>query len=98
MPQLTGMSRSAAAAAMVVGWRDRVDVRPEDVAKSAGAWAEYRDGLEPISVRALAPTFGLVAEAPRTYSVETNAGQWSSRRFPGGCVARCAHRELPSLQ
>jgi hypothetical protein len=70
VPQLTGMSCWAAAAAMIVGWRDCLDVRPEDVALGAGAWAQYRDGLEPLSVRALARTFGLVAESPRVYTLK----------------------------
>jgi N-acetylmuramoyl-L-alanine amidase len=70
VPQLTGMSCWAAAAAMIVGWRDCIDVRPEEVALGAGAWEEYRDGLEPSNVDALARTFGLVIETPRIYSVE----------------------------
>jgi N-acetylmuramoyl-L-alanine amidase len=70
VPQLTGMSCWAAAAAMIVGWRDCIDVRPEEVALGAGAWEEYRDGLEPSNVDALARTFGLVVETPRVYSVE----------------------------
>jgi N-acetylmuramoyl-L-alanine amidase len=70
VPQLTGMSCWAAAAAMVVGWRDCIDVRPEEVAQGAGAWEEYRDGLEPRNVDALARTFGLVVELPSSYTVD----------------------------
>jgi N-acetylmuramoyl-L-alanine amidase len=69
VPQLTGMSCWAAAAAMIVGWRDCIDVRPEEVARGAGAWAEYRDGLDPRDVEVLARTFALAVETPRTYSV-----------------------------
>jgi len=74
VPQLTGMSCWAAAAAMVVGWRDCVDVRPEEVARGAGAWAEYRDGLEPRNVDALGRTFGLVVETPRSYDLPAIRG------------------------
>src|SRR5262249_23743080 len=51
VPQVTGMSCWAAAAAMLIGWRDSVAVDPEEVARSSGRWAEYRDGLEPGDVR-----------------------------------------------
>ncbi len=67
--QQSGMSCWAAGAAMVVAWRDCLDVDPEDVAKGAGRWAEYRDGLLPDDVESLARAFGLVVEAPRTYGV-----------------------------
>jgi N-acetylmuramoyl-L-alanine amidase len=67
--QLTGMSCWAAAAAMVVGWRDCIDVDAEEVAAATGRWESYRDGLEPRDVDTLARTFGLVAEKPRKYTL-----------------------------
>ncbi len=59
VPQQTGMSCWAAAAAMIVGWRDRLHVEPLDVARAAGRWREYREGLQPHDVPALALTWGL---------------------------------------
>jgi hypothetical protein len=62
VPQITGMSCWAAAAAMVVGWRDCVDVDPEEVARASGRWREFRDGLEPSDVETLARTWRLHIE------------------------------------
>jgi hypothetical protein len=67
--QLTGMSCWAAAAAMLVGWRDCIDIDPEEVALGTGRWEAYRDGLEQEDVHALAAAWGLVREPPRTYTV-----------------------------
>lgn len=68
--QRTGMSCWAAAAAMIVGWRDLLDVDGEDVVRAAGAWEAYREGLEPRDVEALAEAFDLLVEEPRHYSVQ----------------------------
>ncbi len=70
VPQLTGMSCWAAAAAMIIGWRDRIDVNPADVARGSGRWADYSDGLAPQDVQGLAEAFGLVVEPPRTITAE----------------------------
>jgi hypothetical protein len=59
VPQVTGMSCWAAAAAMIIGWRDSIPVDPGEVARAAGRWREYRDGLEPESVESFARTWGL---------------------------------------
>lgn len=59
VPQQTGMSCWAAAAAMIVGWRDRLHVEPLEVARAAGRFSEYREGLQPHDVPALARTWGL---------------------------------------
>jgi len=88
--QLTGMSCWAAAAAMLVGWRECVDVNPEEVAHGAGHWEAYRDGLEPEDVETLADAWGLVIEPPRRYSVsslrellERNGPLWVGEASPG---------------
>ncbi|HEX6245121.1 MAG TPA: papain-like cysteine protease family protein [Polyangiales bacterium] len=60
VPQVTGMSCWAAGAAMIIGWRDSIAVDPSEVARAAGRWQEYRDGLEPESVESFARTWGLV--------------------------------------
>jgi hypothetical protein len=67
--QLTGMSCWAAAAAMVVGWRDCVALEAEDVVAGAGHWGAYRDGLEPREVESFARTWGLVVARPADISV-----------------------------
>ena len=65
--QRSGMSCWAAAAAMIVAWRDCLDVDPEAIARGSGRWAEYREGLLPDDVESLARAFRLVIEAPRSY-------------------------------
>lgn len=67
--QLTGMSCWAAAAAMIVGWRDCIDIDAEEVARGAGRWHAYRDGLEPGDVEAFARAWGLEVGAPAELSV-----------------------------
>src|SRR5262249_36241017 len=69
VPQLTGMSCWAAAAAMIIGWRDRIPVAADEVARGAGHWAAYREGLEPADVPSLARAWGLTIAPPRVYSL-----------------------------
>ncbi|MFT3696819.1 MAG: papain-like cysteine protease family protein [Kofleriaceae bacterium] len=57
--QLTGMSCWAAAAAMIVGWRDRLHIDAVSVARGAGRQSAYRDGLEPRDVATFARAWGL---------------------------------------
>ncbi|MCW5808811.1 MAG: hypothetical protein KIT31_41050, partial [Deltaproteobacteria bacterium] len=65
--QHTGMSCWAAAAAMVVGWRDCSALEAEDVV--GGRWQAYRDGLEPRDVEAFARAWGLVVARPAELDV-----------------------------
>lgn len=67
--QLTGMSCWAAAAAMVVGWRDRIHIEAADVARGAGRSQAYRDGLEPRDVETFARVWGLEVANLRELSV-----------------------------
>ena len=53
VPQLTGMSCWAAAAAMLLGWRECLHVCPEEIARGGGFWAAYREGLDPASIVSL---------------------------------------------
>lgn len=62
VPQVTGMSCWAAAAAMLIGWRDSIAVDPGEVARAAGRWQEYSAGLEPKDVGSFARTWGLIME------------------------------------
>jgi hypothetical protein len=70
VPQLTGMSCWAAAAAMIIGWRDRVVVDPPRVARGAGSWQAYAGGLHPADVQSLARAWGLVEERRETWTPE----------------------------
>jgi hypothetical protein len=63
VPQVTGMSCWAAGAAMIIGWRDSIPVDPGEVARAAGRWEEYRDGLEPEDVASFARTWGLTVRS-----------------------------------
>ena len=70
VPQLTGMSCWAAAAAMIIGWRDVICVEPEQVAQGAGRWSEYREGLHPMDLEDFARAWGLTSETQLEWSVE----------------------------
>jgi Papain-like cysteine protease AvrRpt2 len=69
VPQRTGMSCWAAAAAMIVGWRDASVVDPEQIAHAAQRWDAYEGGLEPEDVPALARRWGLRQERSGRYSL-----------------------------
>jgi len=69
VPQLSGMSCWAAAAAMLIGWRECVDVDPEEIARGAGRWEDYRDGLRADDIGTLARACGLTAEPIERLSV-----------------------------
>ena len=60
--QSTGMSCWAAAAAMLIGWRERLAVNPDEVARGAGRWSEFKNGLHPEDVAGFADQWGLVPE------------------------------------
>ena len=71
--QTTGMSCWAAAAAMLIGWRERLVVNPDEVARGAGRWSEFKNGLHPEDVAAFAGRWGLVNEP--------NADVWEVDHF-----------------
>jgi hypothetical protein len=90
VPQLTGMSCWAAAAAMLVGWRERVAVDASEVARGSGHWREYKDGLMPEDVGALARAWQLSIadadgfDAERLYELLQEAGPlWLGEASPG---------------
>lgn len=65
--QPTGVSCWAAAAAMVVGWRDQICITPDTIASLFGA--NTHQALYPRDHKALADALGLVAEPPQSYLV-----------------------------
>jgi N-acetyl-anhydromuramyl-L-alanine amidase AmpD len=90
VPQMTGMSCWAAAAAMVVGWRDRISIDPSEIARGAGQWQAYADGLNPANVPSLARAWRLKMEPPQSYSIdgfrqmlETKGPLWVGAVVPG---------------
>ena len=90
VPQLTNMSCWAAAAAMIVGWRDSQSVDPSAIAGGLGYWKQYAEGLNPADVGHLAQVFDLAAESPQTYTVdsfrrlvESSGPLWVAAAVPG---------------
>lgn len=90
LPQLTGMSCWAAAAAMIVSWRDRIAINPQEMAAGIGQWTAYRDGLHPRDVTALANRWGLFIEPTLYWSVSalrhmlvTKGPLWMGEASPG---------------
>ncbi|MCU7917132.1 MAG: hypothetical protein KZQ95_02095 [Candidatus Thiodiazotropha sp. (ex Epidulcina cf. delphinae)] len=59
VPQQTGMSCWAAAAAMLVGWRECLHSKPDAIAQGAGHWQAYQNGLDPHSIVALSQQWRL---------------------------------------
>jgi hypothetical protein len=73
--QPTGVSCWAAAAAMVVGFRDRISINPDEFARHEGRWSEYNQtGLYTNNNDEFAAAWGLQVEPPMSYSVEGFAG------------------------
>jgi hypothetical protein len=68
VPQPTDVSCWATAAAMVVGWKDRISLSPETIAQIAGRTTAT--GLDPAQVELFAREVGLVFENPQCYTVE----------------------------
>jgi hypothetical protein len=90
VPQATGMSCWAASAAMVVAWRDRVSVDPQEIATGSGEWAAYVSGLNPADVPTLAQAWNLQMEPPQCYSpdgllriIQNNGPLWVAAAVPG---------------
>jgi uncharacterized protein YycO len=69
VPQPSDTSCWAAAAAMVIGWRDRLSLTPDTLAAISGR--STTAVLDPPQVGAFASEMGLVAEPPLCYSVES---------------------------
>jgi V8-like Glu-specific endopeptidase len=69
-PQQTDSSCWAAAAAMVVAWRDGVTLTDADIAAKVPAIDAYRNGLWPSDRHMLADVWNLVPEPPACYTID----------------------------
>jgi V8-like Glu-specific endopeptidase len=69
-PQSSESSCWAAAAAMVVGWRDRICIPDAEIAVYVPVIDAYRNGLPPSARTVLGDAWGLVAEPPASYTIE----------------------------
>jgi hypothetical protein len=70
VPQTSGMSCWAAAAAMLIGWRDRIYVEGPEVAQGAGRWQEFSAGLHPRDITDLARIWHLTPIPEQDHRVE----------------------------
>jgi len=68
--QPTDMSCWAAAAAMVIGWRDRVSITPQAMAEIWGRVQDLQTGLAPEVVQKFAAALDLKFEPPQSYTIE----------------------------
>lgn len=71
--QHTGMSCWAAAAAMIVGWRESINVEATDVVNGLGYWHAYQSGLRPKDTEELCKHWGLIPVKENIHSVEQMA-------------------------
>jgi V8-like Glu-specific endopeptidase len=68
--QTSPMSCWAAAAAMVVGWRDEQSIPDTAIAEKVAVFDAYRRGLYGFQRQKLAEAWDLVAEAPASYTID----------------------------
>lgn len=69
VPQSSEMSCWAAAGAMIVGWRERIALDDDELARIAGQLQAYRDGLLPRDVDTMAAHWSLTSTELHTCSV-----------------------------
>jgi hypothetical protein len=88
--QMTGMSCWAASAAMVVGWRDRMEIDPAQIAAATGAWSAYANGLAPQDIPSLARAWRLSVQPPQSFAIddlrrliESKGPLWVAAAVPG---------------
>jgi N-acetyl-anhydromuramyl-L-alanine amidase AmpD len=90
IPQPTDKSCWATAAAMLVGWRDRMSVSPELLARFHDMDSSLSGGLAPADKRAFADAIGLVVHPNACYTaegfrdiLEANGPVWVTAKVPG---------------
>lgn len=88
IPQPNDVTCWATAAAMLIGWRDRISLTPEAVADIAGR--STKTGLSPNDCRPFAGEIGLAYEPPQSYTIdgfrnllETFGPLWVTVQLPG---------------
>ena len=99
VPQPSGVSCWAAAAAMVVGWRDRVSIDPAQIAARSGYWERFSGpiGLSPSNHDEFGHAWGLQVEPPMDYAVDgfgallANNGPLWVARVPTGNPRTSGH-------
>ena len=72
IPQMTNMSCWAASIAMILGWKKRMSIPDEVIAKNPGGksyMTSYQNGLDPNDKRILTAN-GFEIDAPQCYTVE----------------------------
>ena len=70
LSQTSQASCWAAAAAMVVGWRDQVSISDDTIARHVPVLDAYKRGLFPAERRPLADAWNLVPEPPASYTIQ----------------------------
>lgn len=92
VPQQTGYSCWAAGCAMLVGWRDKISIEPQEIARATGGWAAYANGLNPEDASVF-PVWGMTAESAQCYTVEgfynllnTYGPLWVASAEPGAHI------------
>lgn len=68
--QTSNASCWAAAAAMIVSWRDQVSISDASIASHVPVFNAYKRGLFPSERRPLADAWNLVAEPPASYTIQ----------------------------
>ncbi|ROZ77747.1 papain-like cysteine protease family protein [Ramlibacter sp. WS9] len=68
--QTSNASCWAAAAAMIVSWRDQMSISDQSIASKVPVFNAYKRGLFPSERRPLADAWDLVPEAPASYTIE----------------------------
>ncbi len=71
VPQTTRVSCWAASASMIVGWRDKISINPEDIARGIGSWRNYfHNGGLPADNVEMFYHWGLTYVHPQSYTAQ----------------------------
>jgi V8-like Glu-specific endopeptidase/cell wall-associated NlpC family hydrolase len=80
--QTSNASCWAAAAAMIVSWRDQVSISDQSIASKVPVFDAYKRGLFPSERRPLSDAWNLVPEPPASYTIEA----WCRMLQTGGPI------------
>jgi Papain-like cysteine protease AvrRpt2 len=70
IPQQTGFSAWAAAAAMLVAWRDEMPINLAELAQGTGAWTKYKSALQTEDA-SFFKAWGLATKPAQVYTVDS---------------------------